>query len=213
MDITPPSSVSLMSPSSGATVSGTASFTGTASDNIAVSRVEFWCDGSVLLGTATTAPYTISYNSAAAANGTHNFTCKAYDSAGNSTTSAAIGATVSNTAPPANTWVKRFGGTGIDNGSVGQSPTKNHFPVVTPGGGVDLRATKHLAARLKLDFPLYATFGDVHKGLRLSLGSDGHQRAHVANLAVPLETARAAGIADADLYDPLRHGSKTQQRG
>jgi hypothetical protein len=62
-------------------------------------------------------------------------------------------------------------GTGMDNGSVGQSPTKNHFPVVTPGGGVDLRATKHLAARLKLDFPLYATFGDVHKGLRLSLGA------------------------------------------
>jgi hypothetical protein len=62
-------------------------------------------------------------------------------------------------------------GTGMDNGSVGQSPTKNHFPVVTPGGGVDLRAAKHLGARLKLDFPLYATFGDVHKGLRLSLGA------------------------------------------
>ena len=24
--------------------------------------------------------------------------------------------------------------------------------------------------RLKLDFPLYATFGDVHKGIRMSLG-------------------------------------------
>ena len=27
-----------------------------------------------------------------------------------------------------------------------------------------------LTARVKLDFPLYATFGDVHKGLRLALG-------------------------------------------
>jgi hypothetical protein len=62
-------------------------------------------------------------------------------------------------------------GTGVDNGSVGQSPTKNHFPVVTPAGGVDLGVAKHVAARLKLDFPLYATFGDVHKGLRLSLGA------------------------------------------
>ena len=61
-------------------------------------------------------------------------------------------------------------GTGMDNGSVGQSPTKNHFPVVTPGGGIDLALTKHLAGRLKLDFPLYATFGDVHKGIRMSLG-------------------------------------------
>jgi len=62
-------------------------------------------------------------------------------------------------------------GTGMDNGAVGQSPTKNHFPVVTPGGGIDVGVAKHLAARVKLDFPLYATFGDVHKGLRLSLGA------------------------------------------
>jgi len=61
-------------------------------------------------------------------------------------------------------------GTGMDNGGVGQSPTKNHFPFVTPGGGVDLGVATHFAARLKLDFPLYATFGDVHKGMRLSVG-------------------------------------------
>lgn len=61
-------------------------------------------------------------------------------------------------------------GTGVDNGSVGQDPKKNHFPVVTPGGGVDVGVAKHAAARVKLDFPLYATFGDVHKGVRLSLG-------------------------------------------
>jgi hypothetical protein len=41
---------------------------------------------------------------------------------------------------------------------------------VTPGGGVDLALTKHFAGRVKLDFPLYATFGDVHKGIRMSLG-------------------------------------------
>jgi hypothetical protein len=61
-------------------------------------------------------------------------------------------------------------GTGWDNGSVGQSTSTNHFPVVTPGGGFDFRAAAHLAARLKLDFPLYATFGDVHKGFRLGAG-------------------------------------------
>ena len=30
-------------------------------------------------------------------------------------------------------------GTGWDNGSVGQSTPTNHFPVVTPGGGLDIR--------------------------------------------------------------------------
>ena len=62
-------------------------------------------------------------------------------------------------------------GTGVDNGSIGHSTPTNHFPVVTPGGGVDVGLAKHLAARLKLDFPLYATFGDVHKGARLSIGA------------------------------------------
>jgi hypothetical protein len=59
-------------------------------------------------------------------------------------------------------------GTGLDNGNIGQSTPTNHFPVVTPGGGVDVRLSQHAAARVKLDFPLYATFGDVHKGLRLA---------------------------------------------
>jgi hypothetical protein len=59
-------------------------------------------------------------------------------------------------------------GTAMDNGTgIG---TKNHYPVVTPGGGLDLGLAKHLAARLRLDFPLYATFGDVHKGARLAIG-------------------------------------------
>lgn len=63
-------------------------------------------------------------------------------------------------------------GSGLDNGGgIGNSTSRNHFPVLTPGGGIDLRAGAHVAARLKLDFPLYATFGDVHKGLRLSVGA------------------------------------------
>lgn len=46
-------------------------------------------------------------------------------------------------------------------------------------------------------------------GVRMSLGSDGHTADQVANLAAPLATARAVGIADEDLYDPRRHGSRT----
>jgi hypothetical protein len=59
-------------------------------------------------------------------------------------------------------------GTAMDNGT-GTGP-KNHYPVVTPGGGIDLALARHLAARLRLDFPLYATFGDAHKGARLAIG-------------------------------------------
>lgn len=59
-------------------------------------------------------------------------------------------------------------GTGVDN--LGTDGETNHYPVVTPGGGVDFAFAEHLAARFKLDFPLYATFGDVHKGLRFAAG-------------------------------------------
>ena len=50
----------------------------------------------------------------------------------------------------------------------------------------------------------------VERGVRISLGSDGHTREQVANVAKPLAMARALGVADTDLYDPRRHGSKTQ---
>ena len=46
-------------------------------------------------------------------------------------------------------------------------------------------------------------------GVRLSLGSDGHAREQVANIVAPLALARAIGVADEDLYDPRRHGSRT----
>jgi len=59
-------------------------------------------------------------------------------------------------------------GTGMDN--LGTAGTTNHYAVVTPGGGADFSFARHLAARVKLDFPLYASFGDVHKGARLALG-------------------------------------------
>lgn len=52
----------------------------------------------------------------------------------------------------------------------------------------------------------------IERGVRISLGSDGHTRDQVANVSRPLAMARSLGVADEDLYDPRRHGSKTQHR-
>jgi len=46
-------------------------------------------------------------------------------------------------------------------------------------------------------------------GVRISLGSDGHTADQVANIEWPLALTRRIGVADAELYDPERHGSKT----
>jgi histidinol phosphatase-like PHP family hydrolase len=46
-------------------------------------------------------------------------------------------------------------------------------------------------------------------GVRISLGSDGHTEAQVADVVFPLRLAREMGVPDAELYDPRRHGSRT----
>jgi hypothetical protein len=101
-DTTPPSA-SITAPANGATVSGTVSVTATASDNVGVTKVEFYLDG-VLQSTDTTSPYAWSWNTTTATNATHSLTAKAYDAANNIGTSAAVSVTVNNvggdTTPP-----------------------------------------------------------------------------------------------------------------
>ena len=64
------------------TTSQTVTITAVASDNVGVTRVEFY-DGATLKGTYTSAPYTYAWSITSADNGTHSFTARAYDAAGN----------------------------------------------------------------------------------------------------------------------------------
>jgi len=75
--------VAISSPSASATASGTVAVSANASDNIGVSRVEFYVNN-VLQATDTTSPYSYSWNTAAVANGSYTLSAKAYDAAGNS---------------------------------------------------------------------------------------------------------------------------------
>lgn len=93
-DTTAPS-VSVSSPTAGTTITGSATVAATATDNVGVSKVEFYADG-VLKNTDTTAPYSYSLDTTTLTNGTHSLTAKAYDAANNSATSAAVSVSVSN---------------------------------------------------------------------------------------------------------------------
>ena len=75
---------------------GTITLSATASDNVGVTKVEFYIDGA-LVGTDTTSPYSVTYNSANLTNGTHSLVAKAYDAAGNIGSSTAVSFTTSNT--------------------------------------------------------------------------------------------------------------------
>lgn len=92
MDVTPPVAA-ITSPASGAQLGGAVTVTATAEDDFSVERVEF-CDGQTLLGTDTSAPYSVSWNTLLVPKGQHTLTAKAYDSAGKVTTSAGVVVTV-----------------------------------------------------------------------------------------------------------------------
>lgn len=52
----------------------------------------------------------------------------------------------------------------------------------------------------------------VARGVRISLGSDGHTAEQVGSIEWPLALARRLGVADRDLYDPTAHGSRVPDR-
>jgi hypothetical protein len=62
--------------------------------------VQFKLDGANLASEDTSAPYSVSWNSTTATNGSHTLTAVARDAAGNTTTSAPVQVTVNNTAAP-----------------------------------------------------------------------------------------------------------------
>ncbi|MFG6465266.1 CehA/McbA family metallohydrolase [Roseateles sp. BYS87W] len=75
--------------------SGTITLFAQATDNVGVTKVEFWVDGT-LKGTDTTAPYSLALDSKLLSNGAHSLVAKAFDAAGNSTSSTAVNFNVSN---------------------------------------------------------------------------------------------------------------------
>ncbi len=85
--------VSLASSASNVTTAQTITLTGTASDNVGVTRVELY-DGATLLVSDTTSPYTLGVVLTSANNGTHSYSARAYDAAGNVGTSSAVGVSV-----------------------------------------------------------------------------------------------------------------------
>jgi hypothetical protein len=93
--------VSITAPVGGTTVSGSIPVAASASDDVGVVGVQFTLDGEALGAEDTTGPYSASWNTAGAANGSHTLTAVARDAAGNRTTSAPVTVTVNNdTTPP-----------------------------------------------------------------------------------------------------------------
>src|SRR5499427_1071902 len=141
---TPPT-VAVSAPAPGAMVSGsTVTLSAAASSPGAVSKVQFFVDGS-LVGTASQAPWNVTWNSATVANGSHTVTATATDSAGNSASSAGLAVTVNNYPSPTTTITVP-----ISSASVSGTVTVNTTNTVASG----LTVSK---VELYVDGALYAT--------------------------------------------------------
>lgn len=98
-DTTAPS-VSLTAPSASATVGGASvTLSASASDNVAISGVKFYVDGTLQGSEDTTSTYGITWDSTATTSGSHSAFAVARDSSSNYATSSTVSFTVDNTAP------------------------------------------------------------------------------------------------------------------
>jgi len=125
--------------------SGPITLSAIATDNVGVTKVEFYVD-STLKGTVTSAPYSTTLDSLMLSNGSHNLLGKAYDAAGNIGTSSSVAFTVNNAGPVTTTYneVESNGTTRSANivadsvtkitGTIGSSKDQDFFKINVAAG-------------------------------------------------------------------------------
>ncbi len=108
-----PPTVTMTAPANGSTVSNVVTLAANATDDVGVTLVEFYLDGSVRIGADAVAPYSFAFNTAPIPNGTHFLSARAYDASGKTSNSLFVIVTIGNSSPFTGTciWSQRFGGT------------------------------------------------------------------------------------------------------
>lgn len=122
----------LSAPSAGAALTGTVTVSATASDNVGVTKVEFYA-GTTLIGSDSSTPYSASWDTSTVANGTYLLTSKAYDAAGNSASSTSVSVRVNNVAGTCSTSAQLVSNSGFESGSSGWTATSGVIDNSDPG--------------------------------------------------------------------------------
>jgi len=135
----------ITAPAGGQTVSGTFSVVASATDNVGVTKVEFYIDGAIK-NTDTGVPYGFNLDTTQLTNAAHTVYSKAYDAAGNVGSSSSITFTVSNTAPPPQTMTLNlssyFGGSGEDSARDVVTDSQGNAYVVGGLGSATIQTTQ-----------------------------------------------------------------------
>jgi hypothetical protein len=140
--------ISITSPGAGATVSGSISIAANAADNVGVAGVQFRLDGVNIGAEDTSAPYSVSWNTANSANGTHTLTAVARDQAGNTASATPVAVNVSN------------GGGGGGSQPLSVTLAASTSSGTVPVNGVDLSASVGGTATGTLTYTFYCNRSD-----------------------------------------------------
>ena len=192
--------VALTSPGNGASFAApaTVNLAATASDPEGqLTRVEFF-NGTTLLGSDTTAPYTFAWTSVAA--GTYTLTAAAYDAASNKTTSAAVSVTVTGPAGVPAPW------TAADIGApaLAGSTTYSAGTFTIDASGTDIWGTSD-----QFRFVYQPISGDVQITARVDSQTVTNEW---ANSGVMIRTSLAANSAFAYMTSTAQHGLYSRRR-
>ncbi len=177
-DVTAPST-SITSPSAGATLTGVATVSAVASDDVGVTRVDLLLDGA-MIGTATSPPYAFPLNTSLFTTGTHALRTRAQDAAENVGYSAPVSVTVQNadTTPPTVSFAAPAAGALVNGVDLGDRERERQRP---GRAGGDLR--RH-------DIAGHAHGAALHRLVEHGRGGRQHAHAESGGLPIPPETPR-----------------------
>jgi regulation of enolase protein 1 (concanavalin A-like superfamily) len=211
--------VSITSPAANSTVTGTATLSATATDNLGVAGVQFQVDGVNVGGEASAAPYSIGWDSRSVADGTHTIRAVARDLAGN-VANASVTVTVNN-APAAlpNGWshgdigsVGRQGSASFDGGTstftvtgagadIWNTADAFHYAYTTLSGDGTISArvasVQNVAAWTKAGVMIRATLdpGSAHAFMLVSAGKGLAFQRRTTDGGISVHTAGPAATA------------------
>jgi hypothetical protein len=199
-DTTPPT-VSITSPASGATVSGTITVSATASDNVAVASVQLQVDGTNSGSADTTSPYNFSLDTTKLTNASHTLTAIATDTSGNQATSTGVSVTVANQGPPPPP-TPGYAGNGAgcplsnDQNQTSDQVTQYHCPLPNPTIAGNL-----LVLLLRYNAPAQSpTFSDNIGGNTYQLGISCTDNSNSVVSAIYYAQGVSAGVSDISVH-------------
>jgi hypothetical protein len=226
--VTAAPTVAISSPANGATVSGTITVSGTASDSLGVSSVAVQLDSGSFSTASGTTTWTVSLNATSLSNAAHTITARATDTSG-STATTSVTINVSNTSGGPTVNVKNFGATGNGSGD-DTAAISSAISALTSGATLSFPCGTYLtSAQLTLnlsdvtvDGSGCATIHNTSSGTVMVIGGSGNGNpnygsavslAATANeLATSFSTTSSLGVSAGD-YVRLQQGGKDSSAG